>query len=280
MKITAMPEIPQGNLTATNQPDINESLKAPEPKVSIPETKEELLSQKYADWARKEKAHRVKIQAERDALKKAQEEFEARKTEYERDYVRKSQIPEYFQRGNLKDLGLTGDQVTQALLNQPSPQDLKIQELEAKLSALTGQLDQTKNLFGERDNQAMQQALKQILTDVKTTISKDPAYEIISSTGSEEDVVNLIKENFDKTGVLMTVEEAAQSIEKSLEEELVKYAQLKKVQERLKPAPAVVPGAAKPNTPAVKTLANAQVPGARPPMSPRDRAVAMLEGRI
>lgn len=287
MRVTDVPALPPSSIpnmnptlgAATNQRAISEPPKAALP-VEVAKPEEEKIAQKYADWAKKEKIFRSKVHARELALQQREEALKAREVQYGANYIEKSKIPEYFQRGNLQDLGLTGDQVTHALLNQPSPQDLKIQHLEAKIAELTGSVDSTKNLFAERDKAATDQALSQILTDVKSLVSNDPQYEVIKDTGSEEAVVDHIKKTFDETGHLMNVEEAAALIENQLLEELTKFAQMKKIQEKLKPAVEVQTAAPKQNAPISKTLTHSQVSSTQKPLSARDRAVLAYEGRL
>ena len=72
-------------------------------------------------------------------------------------------------------------------------------------------------------------ALKQIERDTQSLVSTDPeTYEMIKSTGSVKDVVELIEATYKEEGRLMTVEEAAQEVEEYLADEAWKLAQTKK----------------------------------------------------
>lgn len=286
MKITAVPELPQASssipsIPAANHSNQYRSPELPQPTVTAPEVKDTPLSQEYANMAKKERALRSKIQAEKEVLQRERDALAAEKAEIEKNYIQRSRIPELFQRDStqaLRELGLSGDTLTQALLNQPSPHDLMIQDMKAEIQALKSELGQTKNMFGERDNAAMQQALTQILTDTKNLISSNPEnYEAIKTYGLEEEVVSRIKEEFEKSNILKSVEEVADALENELVELYSKGALLKKVQTKLQP-PASSPAAKQ--APQVRTLANSQITSAQTPMSSRERAILAFEGKL
>lgn len=284
MRVTNLPDLPQAStdvIQRINHSTKGESPLIPKPEVKVPEAGKEQLSQKYADWAKKETQLRSKIQAEKDALKKAQDEFAAKQAEYSTGYIRKSDIPTLFQRDAsqaLKELGLSGDTLTQALLNQPSPQDLMIQDLKAEVAALKGSLEKVPTMFSERDGAAEQQALGHILTEVKSLVASDPQFEIIKKKGLEQEVVNEIHDHFKKTGQLLNVEEGAAQVEKDILEGLTDLLQIDKIKALIQPAAPVK--TAIETKPSVKTLANSQVASAQRPMSARERAIAIMEGKL
>lgn len=260
---------------------------------TVTETKEaenDPFSQKYAELARREKIYRSKVSARESALKAREEALKVKESEYATSYIPKSQIPGMFQKDPyqaMRDLGLTGDQLTQALLNQPSPQDQLIQQLKTEIAELRGGQERVHKTLEDTQKQQVEQALFQIKNDVKSLVESAPEFEIIKSTGSEDSVVEYIQKHFDETGVLLPIDQAALKVETELSEELFKYAQLKKIQDRLTSAkPAVIPGSnlqqSSVNTERIplKTLANSQVPSAYNATTARERAIAMLEGRL
>lgn len=282
MKITSVPALP-GGAQGINQIPTSEPTVTTPPVVKEEPKLDEQLSQKYADWAKKEKMFRSKVQAREDALKKREADLEAQKAEYEKSYIPRSRVRELFEKdpaNALKELELSGDQLTNALLNQPSPQDLKIRELEAKIATLEGYPDQTKKLLEDRDHQAYETALKQLNADVRTTIQSDPQFEVIKHTASEEDVTKMIEERFKADGTLLTIDAAAKEIEQKLTEELLKCFEIEKVKnlvlQKLQPAPQVPAN----KQPAPKTLTHSQAPVAQKPMSPRERAILAFEGKL
>jgi hypothetical protein len=105
-----------------------------------------------------------------------------------------------------------------------------------------------------------------------------------------EAVVELIIENFNSTGVLMDVQEAAKQVEEHLVNEGLKFAQLGKVQSRLKPPVAAEPPkqqAPAPKQQAVtvqpKTLSNSMPTAPSKKTAERERiarAIAAFKGEL
>lgn len=207
--------------------------------------KDEPLSAQYAQLARKEKSLRLEMQklkqereafkAEREAAKApAQPQFDPSK------YVSKEQLQKDAW-SVLNDSGITYDQLTEQAMNQPSPEIIQtrqmVAQLQAEIKALREGQDATKASIQEQQTQSYQQAVNQIRNDARNLVASDPdAYEAIKTTNSVDDVVDLIEKTFKEDGILMTVQEAAKAVEEYLSEEAFKLTQLKKIQQRLKPA--------------------------------------------
>lgn len=254
-----------------------EAPKAPEP------SKEQPLSSQYAQLARKERALRAKAVE----LKQREDAFKASQTPAQQPPTTANGIPlEEFKKNPWKfmqEAGVTYDQVTKAALDAPSPEQEMVSSLQAKIEALEEKLNGTENKWKEtwETNQKTQyqQAVNQIKSEVTSLVNENPDFETIKATNSVGDVVELIEKTFQEDGVLLSVEEAAKQVETYLEEEAYKLSQLKKIQNRLKPASTTVPAApakTAAQTPAQqqpsKTLTNA-ISGSRQ-MSARDRAMA------
>lgn len=274
MKVVGIPSAESNQLSNVESPAVP-------PVVSEP-PKEDPLSSKYAELAKREKILRNKIQAREEALKTREAAIQAKEAEYASSYVPKSKIKELFKNDPyqaMKDFDISGDELTQGLLNQPSPEARQIQQLQAKLTAMEENLGKTQNTFKERDEQARQQALNQIKMDVKRLIETDEAFDTVKNTNSEDEVVAYLEKKFNETGELIPIEQAAAAVEQELIEELFKYSQLKKIQEKFK-APAEVKAETTKSVPTPsKTLAHAQVSSGSKSMGPRERAIALLEGR-
>lgn len=255
-----------------------------------PKAPEEPLSSQYAALARKERAARAQAQA-RDAefrakeasFKAEQEAFKARELEYQSKYVAKDS----FQADPLKaltDAGMSYDQITEMLLNQQAQPsnpvyDSKLAQLNAKIAELEAKTANASKLIEDRDVQARQQAVSQIAADVNKLVFTDPAYETIKNNNQGKEVVRLIEETFDKEGILMTVEEAAQAVEDELVEQIYLAAsKSSKVQKRLQPVSA--PLAQKQSAPSsnnqLKTLTNSVSSNRQ--LSARDRAILAFKG--
>lgn len=294
--VTAEPALPTPEMAQTlrlknNQPSINEAPAL----VPVEETPkpiaEDLLSPKYAELARQSRVLRRRLQDARvkeDALK-------AKEAEYASQYIPKTQIAERFRTdpyAALKDFGLTGDELTQALINQPSPQDQMIRELKAELAALKTSQDQVKTSIDEQATRSYDQAIHQITEDVKSLVKSSEDFSIIAETKSEKEVVDLITHVFEKgwpekqivKGTILSIEEAAKEVESFLIDDYVQKAKLSKIQKRLLPETSEAPPADPlPSTKApsaAKTLSHTQMPSSTKPMTPRERAIAAFEGRL
>jgi hypothetical protein len=272
------------------QPTTSEAQTTAAPDETKPAVVEEPLSSQYAALARKERAARAQAQA-RDAEFKAkeaafkieQEAFKARELEYQSKYVAKDS----FQADPLKaltDAGMSYDQITEMLLNQQAQPtnpvyDNKLAQLNAKIAELEAKTASASKLIEDRDVQARQQAVSQIAADVNKLVFTDPAYETIKNNNQGKEVVRLIEETFDKEGILMTVEEAAQAVEDELVEQIYLAAsKSSKVQKRLQPVSALL--AQKQSAPSsnnqLKTLTNSVSSNRQ--LSARERAILAFKG--
>jgi len=273
--ITAQSPLP----TAAPVEAIKQSVVQPTP---MPEAKAEVAEQmdpKFAALARKERANRaeaLKLKAEKDS-------WLAEKAKYESDYIPRAKLSEIARNnplGFLEQGGLTPDEFTQALLNS-SPEKHDIIKLNAKIAELEGRLSQTSTKIDERETQAYEQAVNQIRSDVKIFVSAEPDYEMIRETNSAEAVVELIKEHFNTSGTILSIDEAAKQVEDYLTEEAMKMARLKKVQQKLTPPQAE---ATKPQIQKqpIKTITHAMnSPNAKASEKERiSRALAAFKGQL
>lgn len=250
------------------------------------DTKEETLSSQYAILARKEKAHRAKaleLKAREDALR-AREASLSKPSEPEAP--RGPSIEERLKKDPFSvfnELGITYDELTAKAMNQPSAEEQRISALEAKyeakLKALEEAQEVTKKTFEERDKQSYSQALTQIRNEAKALVDSNADFETIKATNSLNDVVELIEETFKADGILLTVEEAAREVEDHLMEEVMKIIKIKKIQQRLQPAPkaeAAKPQSQAPKQQTMKTLTNAV--GVNRPLTAKERAILAFKG--
>lgn len=251
---------------------------------------EEPLSSQFAALARREKAARAKaaqqsaeLEAAKSALRAQEEALKARELEYSSKYVAKDS----FQQDPLKaltDAGLSYDQITEMLLNQAQAPtnpayDRTIAELKSQIAELKAHSTDARKLIEDRDVQARTQAVNQIQADVNKLVFTDPAFETIKATGQGKEVVRLIEETFDKEGVLMSVEEAAQAIEDYLVEEMYQaVSKSEKVRKRLQTVSA--PQSQKQTPPSsnnqLKTLTNSV--GSNRQLSAKERAILAFKG--
>lgn len=262
------------------------------PAETAPVKEEAPLSSQYAVLARKQKEQRLrdqelrtreaKIKAAEDALKAPKApEFDSSKFV---DRQRLTDDPFAV----LNELGLTYDQLTELALNAPKPEQLamnnELRALKAEIAALRGESEKTQQSFKEQQEQTYKQAINEIRRETMSVVNSDPAFETIKASKSIDEVVSLIEKTYNEDGILMTVEEAARQVEEYLIEEAVKYAGLKKIQDRLaaarapKTAPQSPQKTSTPPQGGMKTLTNS-VTSSRP-LTARERAIAAMEGRL
>lgn len=202
------------------------------------------LSRQFAQLARQEKALRAQaqaIKAKETALAAREAELAAKTAPQAPDmtnYIDKNRF-KTDPLSVLEETGLSYDELTQQLINR-QPTDPRvtstIQRLEAKIASLEEQNKTAQKSQVESQQQAYNAAVKQIKMDAISLVKSDPSFETIKATGSIDDVVELITETYNKDGILLTVEDAAQQVEDYLVEEYTKLAKIDKIQKRLQAA--------------------------------------------
>ncbi len=261
-----------------------EEAKPEEPKA---EEKKSDLSDRYAMLARREKALRAKdleLKAREAALKPKDAPAPAQPAIDPSKYVSKDLIAsDPF--AVLSEIGISYDKLVELAVNAPKPEEVAQQQafkkLEAEIKALKDEQEGVKKNFNDAQRKNYEQAVNQIRVETKNLISNDPEFETIKETGSIEDVVDLIKQTFDKDGVLLTVEEAAKEVEDYLVEEAIKISKIRKIQQKLagnKPAPSQQNTTVTKQQQPTKTLTNS-ISGSRQ-LSARDRAILAFKGEL
>ena len=255
------------------------------------ETKE---SRQWAQLARQERALRAKAQQQDQALKAREAALAAREAELnakaappvpqQRQWTREEAKADPV--GFAADHGLSYEEFTQAIINQqPSnpKYDAHIAKLEAKIRQLEEITEKSQQTYQEQQKSAYQAAVKQIEMDAKALVKSDPeAYEAITKTGTIRQVVKLIEDTYNKDGVLMTVEEAAQEVENYLVEENYNMAtKIEKIKRRMQqnaqPAKSEAKTQSQQQT-QMKTLTNAASSTRR--LSARERAMLAFKNEL
>jgi antitoxin component HigA of HigAB toxin-antitoxin module len=131
--------------------------------------------------------------------------------------------------------GLTHDELTNLLVNSPTPENQKITALEAKIAELEAGHKKTISSVEEQNKKAYDQALNQISREVESLVNTDESFETIKATSNVAAVVALIEETYKEEGYIMTTEDAAKAVEEHLVEEALSLAKLKKIQSKLNP---------------------------------------------
>jgi hypothetical protein len=286
-----------GSKAEVGQSDSNEtpaSVESSEPKAateakSESEDPEQPLSKQYAIIARKEKAIRAKMQE----LKAKEAELAGREQSLRSQPQAQLDESKFIALEKLQGdpiatllrAGITYDQITQMVMNQPQidpATKVMIEEMKAEIKALKGEQESSNKKYVDQQQQAYQQAVKQIRLEANQLVNSDPAYETIKETGSVSDVVELIEETFKADGILLSVEEAAREVEEYLVEQAAKLAKLKKIQQRLAPpkqeAPKSQEPKQQPQQAQMKTLTNAV--GSTRQLSAKERAILAFNGEL
>lgn len=247
-------------------------------------TTEEPLSSQYAILARKEKALRAReqqLRSREEAAKKSADEASKPKapTFDESKYISRDKLLEDTI-GTLSELGLSYDDLTQRALNGPSPEQLQqqtyIKKLEARLAQIEEKQQETFKTFEQRDLDSKNQMVSQLRSETKRLVESNEAFETIRETGSINQVVELIERVFAEDGDILSVEEAAQAVEDHLVEEALKLARIKKIHQKLQPAPAATKQTDAPKQQQVKTLSNNM--GSNRQLSAKERAILRFKG--
>jgi hypothetical protein len=275
--------------TAVPTPDVDLSVK---PEVEQP--KDESLSRQFAQLARQERNLRAKAQeqakqlaAEKQALEAERQAIQAERESFKRDYISKADLKKDTMR-KLAETGVSYDELTQQILDTPNtdPRILAhIDRLEAKLAELEKANSSVQETFKTQEQQQYQAAIQQITADVSNLVKNSPDYETIRHTRSQKDVVDLIERTYKEDKVVMSVEEAADEVEKYLREESWKLSRLDSVRKYGESvAPKAKPSSAAPQSqpkapqtpPPMKTLTNSH--GSSRPLTSRERAILKFKG--
>lgn len=273
-------------ITPTSQTDSNAT-----PQTSATEVTpvNDPLSSQYAILAKKERAHRQRVQelqAQQNALKAEKDALAAKEVEYQSKYLPKDRITSD-PLGVLQEMGVTYEQLTQLILNSPNtPQgnqeSFELRQLRDEIKLLKSSQDQVKKSIEDQQTQNYQQALNQIRSEAEQLVSSDPTYEVARHEQAVPAIVKLIEKTFQQDGILMTVEEAAIEVENYLTEKAIKNANLGKIRAKLQASQATsqkpVEQQSSNQQQSMKTLTNAV--NASRPLSRRDRAIAAMEGRL
>jgi hypothetical protein len=172
------------------------------------------------------------------------------------------------------ELGLTYDQLTEAILANQSGVTPEINALKEELRRVKEDVNKT---FTERDTQAEKQALAEMRKEAQSLIQQGDTYEMTRETGSLPHVMDLIYRTYKKHGELLSVPEALNLVETDLINETLKIANIKKVRSQLVPE---VPVQTTPQSQGkqMKTLTSRD--GALMPLDRRARAIAAMNGTL
>lgn len=220
-------------INAVRQADTSEATTAPAATAADP---------RMDTYVRKERA----LQKQRQELEAERQSWKQKQAEYETGYVPKERLKSD-PLSVLTEQGVTLDQLTDMLLNQPNQNDPATRAMLSKIKQLEDKQAAAERQAQEHSTRQYEQAKKQISTEAKLLVDSDPEFESIKAQDMSDAVAELIFDTFEQTGELMDVREAALEVENHLIEEGYSLAQLPKVKSRLNP-PAAQASAPEPVT--------------------------------
>lgn len=284
--LTVTPTDMTGQTTSPVQGQIpQKEVPAPTPEVAQEKPKANPMAPQFAALAKKERMIREQarqIQAEKQAMESRLNET---KTQLQSEWKQRLLQNPW---DVMIEAGLSPDQATQLILNQPKPEEVELQKLKKEIENIRSSQDQTKDLMKQQQDEQYKQAKKQISLEVKSLVSSDSSFETIQAMSAEAAVTELIEQTFLKDGYLMPVEAAAKEVEDYLVEQALGLAKLKKIQDKMIPqAPEnSFTQAVKQNQiqkPQSNTLSNRMVSSSTKPLSDKDRrqrAILAFEGKL
>jgi len=188
------------------------------------------IDPKLAAYEKKER----QLRAMQKQLAEEKATLQKRATEYETGYIPKNRLREDLW-SVLSENGIDQQSLTDQLLNQPNMNDPATKALMSKIKALEEKQSQAEKQASAAQEAQYNNAVKQISNEVKILTDSSPDFEAIKELGLVDNVVELIKETFEKEGYVMDVESACKQVEDESLAYLEKVSKIKKLQDRLTP---------------------------------------------
>jgi hypothetical protein len=281
-QVAAPEEAPQAETSSAPE-------KAPEKK---PDPK---TSQEWARLARQERMLRAKAKEQEQKFLQREEALKAREAEAaskselnQKGYISIEELKRDIL-GAAERAGLTYDEIANQMMN-PVKIDPRLQahidRLQAKIESLEKASIEGNERITKQQQDSYNAAVKQIEIDTRNLVNSDPNFQTIKETKSVRDVVELITKTYEKDGILLTVEEAAQEVENYLVDEALKLTRIEKIKRKLQPEakgpeakktaqPAATKGEAQPQ---MKTLTNTVASTRK--LSAKERAILAFRGEL
>lgn len=149
-----------------------------------------------------------------------------------------------------------------------------IAELKAKIAALEQGID---NKFQTRETQAEEAALTEMLSEAEALAKEGEDYALVRENDAYDQVLRLIHDTYKKTGKVLDVSFAMNSVENKLMAQAEKLAGISKVRNKLAP-PAPPPAPLAPQRSGMRTLTARDT--AAPVSDRRARALAAFAGTL
>jgi len=273
--------------TIANVPDQeqNDTKLAQESKV-VESVTDSRTKQALESLTRKEQ----EIRKAQQSLKLAQEQWRNEQGQY----LSKKDLQEQTLK-ILNENGITNQRLIELQLGIGQDSQAQADPISQEIASLKSQIAELKANTDNRDTAARTQAEQIVKNDARLLVDNDPAYQVTKTMGLQHEVAALVIQNFDATGEMLSIEEAARLVEGELIERTLKQrAELDKldvIQKRLAPKDdsVVAPQQGRASIPA-PTLQNAIRSTQRPqqstlthklgstrPLTARERAIQAFE---
>lgn len=268
---------------------------APKPAVeAVPAPVQEqapAVDPKLQMYAKKERELRqLHRQIESDKALIAQKE-----QEYQSKYIPKEQYEQTFQSvetiaNEMLRRGLTPQQLNEYFISQPSTMDpayQKVQALEAKIAELESRQTKQVEEQTEIQRQNLEQAKMQINSEAKRYIESEPdKFKAIKGEKAVNAIGKLVEQTFYngfpgefEKGEVMPIDRAAEIVEQHIRTEAKRMQAYFEAEQKQEAPPPQDRHPIIARQPQIKTITN-NVKESTKPLSPRDRAILALQGKL
>lgn len=221
-----------GNIPATP--------KAEEPKSDVVAPVVEELAKEEPKGADKYGAKLAKLKERERLVESRESETVEKTTQAEQIIAKEAEIKVLIKKSPLKaleHLGITFEELTKAILNEEDP-DPKYDALKAELDEVKGKLtadeQAIKDAADAAEKQRLDKAVDFFKTQIKEVVDKgEDNYELIKLNDAHDLVYEVVENYFEQHGKLLPAKDAADHVEKWLEERAETIVKSKKVQAKL-----------------------------------------------
>ncbi len=250
-----------------------------------PEPEADPFGPKFAALSRREKAvnQRIKeFEAREQAWQKEQEDAKTKYSGYDN-------LAQRFKTEPLKlmeEHGLSYQQLTEMVLNEGEP--TKDMVTDHRVDDVMNQVKELQEKLDAKDAAQKESELNAVMDDFKTEIEdyideNIVDYELIKANESNDLIYEVIEQHHEKTGNILNIKDAADEVEKYLEEQVKTFSSLDKVKKMLNLP--VEPGTKEPEVPGQSstTLSNthtAQVPNQSGGLQSREDSISSAASLI
>jgi len=233
------------------------------PVAPAPVVEEDSFAKRFAALARKEK----KMRQETEETKLIKDKY----VDYDTAKKLAKTNPEEF----LKKYDLSYEELTEYFISGRPKVDPKVMEIQEELAKVKKERDEEKTKLQEETRQA---AISKFKTEQMSVVKAAGAkFELINTTGAYDLIYDVTKEYFEANkdengnGKILSHEEAADMVEKYLEQEVEKFLKADKIKNKFLKPNDKTETVAKTETPESKTLTNSMTSSANLQSKPLSR---------